>query len=87
MCIRDSVEHLNEMGVCLLGDKNQQAAEHRHRQQQNQSDLRIDRHGHDEREDDHDRRAGQQANAHHIGHLHIGDVGGEPRHQAGRSCV
>ena len=47
------------------------------------SKLRVDGDRHRKRHDEHDGSAHEHADDHHIGHLHVGDVGGETSHQPG----
>ena len=53
------IEYLDKMRVGFLSDKDQRPAQHRHGYQHYERDLHIDRHRHDQREYDHDRRSCQ----------------------------
>ena len=48
---------------------------------ENDGEPRIDGDSHTQRQNEHNGRTHQHAYDHHIGHLHVGDVGGEARHE------
>lgn len=68
------VEHLFKDGVRLQNDEHEHRGEHGHERQKYPRDGDVDRKGHDEREDEHERAADRHADDHHVRHLHVGHV-------------
>ncbi len=68
------VEDALEDGVSLEDDEHEHRGEQRHERQKDEGNGDVDRKGHDEREDKHERAADRHADDHHVRHLHVGHV-------------
>ena len=77
------VKYLDKMRMGFLCNKDQGPAQDRHSDQQHKSNVCIDGQGHDQGQDDHDRRSYQHSDGHHVGHLDIGNICCQPGNQTG----
>ena len=72
-----------EQGHGLFRDKEQANAQHRDGHQEDQGHFAAHDKAHHKGEDEHQGAAHGGADDHHVGHLHVGDVGGQTGDQAG----
>ena len=77
------VKHLLKILVGAFGDKDQGKSQQRNGNQEDQSHLHVDGHGHDPGKNDHDGGPGQHTDGHHVSHLYVGDIRGQPGDQTG----
>ena len=76
-------EHLAEDGHSLTGDHQQAKAQNGHYHRKDPGHFAPHIKGHHKGKDQHKGGAEGGAHQHHIGHLHVGHVGGQPGDQAG----
>ena len=77
------MEDLFKQGHDLADDREQAEAQDRRHDQENERHLPAHDERHDECEHQHQRAADRGADDHHVGHLHVGHVGGQAGHERG----
>ena len=69
------IKYLDKMRMCFFCNIDQRSSENRNYNQEQQSDLYIDKKCHDPGQKHHDRGSCQKTDTHHVCHLYVCDIG------------